>query len=414
MTLKHHKLSVAAMLGLSVALSPVASQAAEATNIGYGQAGGAHSVFSTMENALNNQSALTNSAFGLGAAFTVTGEAKGLENIFDRFKIDIQDEVDALTITQIAADAFVNAFNDGSIAVSADASIPLLVKTNNFGNISVIMSRSMGASAKTFQHTVNDGLPATVDVQLGMDVVAAEKTEVALGYSKKLNALDATKVFGKDSMVSYGVKARLVSVGANKSITNFDNIKTGATNSETYIEDQLKAIDGKVATSEHFTADFGLRVSAENWNAGATVKNIMPITVDYTIDPANTDATQLAGQFDASFEMGAFAVVDATYHSADKNWAISAYAETNEHKSYLNQSVQNSGIHASYATDTAYIPDLRLGFDQNLVGTQFSKYSAGLTVGFVNIDVAASSMSFAADKQEDFAGSVSLSMEAEF
>jgi uncharacterized cupredoxin-like copper-binding protein len=400
-------------LSISCAIaSSTAIAGQQATNIGYGPVGGDHSVFSSVANPVNNHSALENSKVGMGSAVTVELEVSGTEGLFNNFEDVIQAAAAAGSLSQEVADGFTNNYKNASLYASSSLSIPVLVKTTDYGNISVEYSKAMGLKAKTFQHEQSNGTPLVADVQLGMQTTFTEKTELAVGFARKTNTLDVTDTFGDGAELIYGVKGRLVQTGGNVHAYNFNRyLLTGDAQKD--IEDTAKAIEDRISLDSAFTADIGFRIDTPNWNTGLTVKNLIPVNVKLDRKHGDQAEADMAGAYETKYEMNSYAVIDASLYSKDKNWKLSGYAETNEHTNFAGLSEQNAGVHASYATDTAYVPDVRFGVDKN-VSSDLTKYTAGLTLGFVNLDVSTSQLSYNDDTQEDFAGAVSLSVEAEF
>ncbi len=71
----------------------------------------------------------------------------------------------------------------------------------------------------------------------------------------------------------------------------------------------------------------------------------------------------------------------------------------------------------SYATNSAwYIPDVRLGLRGNMVGTEYTYGTAGLTFGFLTLDVASTTTDFSgiSDKQKDAGAMASVGVEFDF
>jgi len=403
------------IIALSVSCAIASSTAIagqEATNIGYGPVGGDHSVFSSVSNPVNNHSALENSKVGVGLSATVEVEVSGTEGLFNNFEDVIQTAAAAGALSQETANGFTNNYKDASLYAASSLSIPVLVKTTDYGNISVEYSKASGLKAKAIQHEQSNAIPLVADVQLGMQTTFTEKTELAVGYARKTNALDVTDTFGERAELIYGVKGRLVQTGGNVHAFNFNRyLLTGDAKQD--IEDTAKVLDERISLDSSFTADIGFRIDTPNWNTGLAVKNLIPVNVKLERKHGTQAEADMAGFYQTKYEMNTYAVIDASLYSEDKNWKLSGYGETNEHTNFAGLKEQNAGVHASYATDTSYIPDVRFGVDKNL-SSDLTKYTAGLTLGFVNLDVSTSQLNYNDDTQEDFAGAVSLSMEAEF
>lgn len=409
------KKTIIALSIATVLTSTPGMAAQQATNIGYGPVGGEHSVFSTVSNPVNNQSALNGSDFGIGAAATFSGEYSGFENVFTNFENDIQAKVSDFSLTQADADAFIDKHKNGLISVSADTVIPLLVKTEKYGNISVELQKSRGISMTAFEHNqLNNNPLVPAEVQLGVQGTYVEKNELSVGFARTMTSVDLDDTFGSDAKLSYGVKARMVQIGGNTYAYNFNRNLSSLNDVEQEIEDAVNVLDDSVSTDSSVTVDLGFRVSTPNWNVGLTGKNLVAVETDLEVKHDAQATSDMSDSYEAKVKMEPYGIIDAAYHTEDKNWKISAYAETNEHQVYTGAKEQNIGVHASYATDNAWIPDVRLGADKNLAGSELTKYSIGLTMGIASLDISASDFSYDGENQEDFAGQIAFSLEAEF
>lgn len=411
------KLSILAGAVASAMMMPaVASAGQVGTNIGYGPAGGEHSVFGSLTNPVNNYSGLNGSNFGLGISATAEGEVSGAENLFDNFESTIQAAADLAALPEATADAFTAQYNNAMIYGASSIDVPLLVKTAEYGNISVEYNKSAGFMAKSFEHNQSNGSLLIADVQLGMQTSYAEKTELAVGFAREMTSVDVANTFGDGAKVVYGVKGRLVQAGGNVHAYNFNRNLLSTNDTEQEIEDIISTINDDVSTNSAFTADMGIRVETPNWNAGMTVKNLVPVDVDLAVKHNAFATADMGGFYATKFEMNRYATIDGSMYSEDRNWKVSAYIDTNEHTNFAGLEEQNAGVHASYATDTAYLPDVRVGIDKNLK-TDMSKTTLGLTMGPVSLDMSASDFGYDSDKaksQQDFAGALALSVEAEF
>lgn len=368
-----------------------------------------HSVFSIQENPVNVTNGLKNSnvAFGLGG--TGSAEFYGMDNIFDNFDT-AKSQINPLDLpgSQAALDAFVSQYKNGGLSARLDVNIPLLYKTTEHGSFAVEVGRVSGVSGSTFGYSHDDGNPTDVDAYLGIDTALTSKDEIAVSYARHMR-LGSTD----DLKLNYGMKARGMNIGANKYVFDFDGLVNLNAASQDEFEDVVDALDSSMNYETHFTADLGFSLNASNWTTSLSVKNLIPVNVDYQITHSDALDSKLGNSFDRSFTVGTYGVISGALHTQDNNWTLSAYAETNAHQNLLNMEEQNIGANASFATDTSWIPDVRFGLNNNLAGTEFTTYAFGLTLGVLNLDVSASQLSYDSDKQEEFAGAASLSLEFE-
>lgn len=382
-----------------------ASTSTQATNIGYGMGGGEYSLYSTLENPSNINTALPNSNYGAGFSGTGSVEVSGFEGIFDRFDT-LKNKGVGLANSDVSA--FEDSYSKGRIGAMIKGVVPVLVKDIDYGQFYINYAFANGVSSRAIKTNYAAGglLP---DVQLAFDTSYIKKKELAFGFARDLTNSLVAETFGENVKLSYGVKAKLQDIGSNKHVFNFNNELNNSNSSKDGFQDVIDSLDSKIDTKSHFTADIGAKLKGSYWTIGTAVMNVLPVDIDYNV----VNDGGLTNEYASSFTIKPYGLLDAAVHTKDKNWRASTYVETNSHKSILNLVEQNAGAGISYASDIFYIPDVRLGLNKNLTGSELTQYTAGLTLGFVNFDVALSKFDIDSDNYSDFAGSASLSIELE-
>lgn len=410
MKLKQTAIAILTLSGLST--SAVAGVYDSST--GYWPVGGEHSAFSTNANPVNNHTALNDSDFSVGLGAVVEAEVSGAENLINNFESTIQAAADLAALPESVADAFTAQYKNAELYAATGIDIPVLVKTNDYGTISVEYSKSMGVMAKAFEHNQSNGSLLIADVQLGMQNTYSEKSELAVGFARELSSVDVADTFGEGAKVTYGVKGRLLQTGGNLFAYNLNRNLLSSQDIEQELEDIVKGLDDSVALKTGFTADLGVRVDTPNWNLGVLAKNIIPVDVDLAVKHNAFATADMGGFYATKFEINPYAVIDGSIYTEGRNWKLSGFAETNKHMNFAGNEQQNIGVNAAYISDSGFIPSVRFGMSKNLVGSELAKYSAGVTFGIVNLDVSTSSLSYNSSNQEDLAASAALSIEATF
>lgn len=329
-------------------------------------------------------------------------EVSGLESVFDNFETDIQDKAQNLTLTQAEADAFAKKYSDGQIGALISIKTPFWMNQTDFGDYSLSVNYSQGYSAKTFESRRDLNL---VNVNLGMDISSVESTEFALGLTANLDDDYGVHLI-EDAKVSVGGKLRFATISANQYLFDFNQYVTGGNTNDEF-DDALDSITSDRDSEQSLTLDVGGRIVTDNWAAGAVVKNLAPVKVNYQTFGGNMNV-------DTSYTLDTFAVLDGAYFDKGKNLTVGAYLETNEHTTLLNTEEQNAGAYLLVSPEWSWTPDFRFGYNKNLTGSELTVVSAGVSLGWFNFDVAASDFGYGGDNQEDFAGSASMSLTYNF
>lgn len=354
----------------------------------------------------------TENSFELGTSAKVYGEASGLENVFDRFKGDIQDNI--LSVTQNDADQFVNLFKDGRASVYTEFQAPgFSVNTESGATVGLDFKRTVGVNVGAIKHNqVVGGLLPDVQIAMGVDYI--EANELTIGYGRTIPSALVIEQYGVDGELTYQFDARMINVGAKKAVYNFNDSLSPTVNVENDIEDAIDGLNSGIDEQSMLTADLDVDFKTKNWSAGASVKNIVPVTVNYQLVAASATATDISDSYDVDYEMAPYGVIRGSVYSEGGNWMLSGSLDTNAHKTIMNNDEKNLTVMATYNPSQWYVPGVRFGVNKNLAGTEFTTYHLGLRYGVAALDLAATGTSYDASKQEDFAGSARLSVNMSF
>lgn len=140
--------------------------------------------------------------------------------------------------------------------------------------------------------------------------------------------------------------------------------------------------------------DAGIVWQDSNYNLGLVVANINQpefkfdrIQLD---DYDNPDIVNQLKKHD-SYSMESQMKLSGGLFTQDKHWSMSVGLDTNGVEDIMRDASQWASIGGAYHSDSWSIPSARLGYRKNLVGTELSYLSAGLTLfDLINVDIASS------------------------
>ncbi len=240
--------------------------------------------------------------------------------------------------------------------------------------------------------TLVGGIPTgfTVNNDSGVLVSASQVTDLSLGYSRPMMKSEQATLYA-------GTRAHYYKVEHSR-------IGIRMTNLTTNVEQQFDdAMDQDRGSSTGFGVDLGVLWVSEHYRLGATLANINEPSFDTGsidlvasgYDLNSSVAQQLAAN--DSYVMERQLALEAAVYTASQNWVISAGFDANAIEDALGDEYQWASLSAAYATDTWYIPGVRLGVRQNMAGTEIKYMTGGLSFGPVNLDVAYSPESVTID-----------------
>lgn len=154
-------------------------------------------------------------------------------------------------------------------------------------------------------------------------------------------------------------------------------------------EDTLKDAESKDSTG--LGVDLGAQWSSRYYRAGVWGNNInspqfkfnkLDLT-SYT-DPTIKKDLQ-AGE---TYTMKPQVQVETAIHTENQQWVLDLNFDANSVRDPLDREFQWLAVNAAHVTNTFWIPGFRVGYRENLVGTQLSYVTAGLTWFGVNLDLA--------------------------
>jgi hypothetical protein len=140
--------------------------------------------------------------------------------------------------------------------------------------------------------------------------------------------------------------------------------------------------------------DAGAVWQDSNYNLGLTLVNANKPEFSFSkVELEDFDNPEILSELNKhdTYVMGSQVKLSAGLFTLDKQWSMNMGLDTNGVEDIMRDASQWVSIGGAYNSDGSYVPSARLGYRQNLVGTELSYVSAGLTLfNFLNLDVASS------------------------
>jgi len=210
----------------------------------------------------------------------------------------------------------------------------------------------------------------------------------SVSYSKEMYELPEGIVYG-------GFRLAYYQVLLTKSLISFQEFSDATTLLEDEISD---AIGGGGAAG--FGLDIGTLFVTPHYQVGGTLKNINAPSFDYPVIGKNceTDACFSALGFsdeidlEETYTMFPQLNLEGSLYSLSRMWAISTSLEVNPIRDMVANEYQWFTLSSSFMpklwTKWFWAPGVRVGYRQNLVGTQMNYLTFGVSWLFAHIDVA--------------------------
>jgi hypothetical protein len=259
---------------------------------------------------------------------------------------------------------------DNNGAFMLDASLSALAKAN-------VLSSDVTANTTTFEVETDASFQAQTAVDLG----------IGLGYSQSMWE-------NSHGMLVGGVKATMHNISMGRALVSLDDDSVDAGDA---ISD---AISDDAITSSGVGIDLGAVWVSNYYQVGVTVANINEpefdgVSLDTTCGSDTCDAAQSlvsAGKLDVSgskYIMEMQTTVDLAVSTTGKQITLGMSYDTNPVKDAVGDEYQWAVASLSYYGDSHFLPGIRVGYRQNMAGSELSYGTFGLTVlKRLNIDLA--------------------------
>lgn len=341
-----------------------------------------------------------------------------LGEVWDSLDPDFTASVEAVAreaATQAALLALVKDDGYGKTWLSAD--LPLTLGTEGYGGVWTFSANWSGASksygliqpiefdqdtaraalegwVRSNPNSLPAFLPLGDQVLLSVDPVtnavrfalendssmlskASQTTTLNVGYSRRAWGNEAGSLY-------LGAEAKLYLMRLSRFSVRFGDI----TNSEELFE----AIrDSNFRNAERAAVDIGALWVGNRYQLGIQVTNLNEPNFVFPavdLDPYGDESIIDFLQSDQSYTMDRQVKLEASVFTTDRRWSAHVGIDADSATDPLGDEFQWITFSTAYATDSRWIPSVRIGYRENLTGTEKQYLSVGVTAfSFVHFDI---------------------------
>ena len=331
---------------------------------------------------------------------------------------ELQALVDEITVKAISLAAFVaTSVTELNAKAFVSADVPILISNDSIGAWTFGANTSLTTNLRglndpiTFDSdealqalqdiynleqtdgiqtfTLNGGASVTVDPATGDATFqfennsatvtrAAQITEISVGYSRKVWQQEDNKIY-------VGVKPKYFDVGLSNSFVFISNIENA--------RDIFQALD---KSSFNYTQDFGIDLGAiwtnKQYQLGATLTNINEPDFQFPeIDLSSISNPDIKNAIleSQTYVMERQLKLEAGFITPGGAWGLNFGLDVNAVPDPMLDDYQWVSVGAGFASDSWWLPGARLGARKNMVGTELTYITAGVTLfNIVNLDLA--------------------------
>jgi hypothetical protein len=206
---------------------------------------------------------------------------------------------------------------------------------------------------------------------------ASQLTEIGVGYSRESFANATGSLY-------LGLEAKLYLMRLSRFSARFGDI--------TDSEELFDAIrDASFDSEEEFGIDIGALWVSENYQLGVQWTNINEPEFRYPdidLAPYRSAAVIDFLQRDQVYTMDSQVKLEASLFSSDRRWSAHLGYDVDAAKDPFGDKFQWLTLSGALARDSFWLPNVRIGYRQNLAGTELGYVSVGLTAfKYVNFDL---------------------------
>lgn len=401
--MKRLLLSSALFLPLVVQAQPLFHSTG--ANLTYGMNSHAPSVISITSNpaaaAVSLSKEGTTAAVGIISSVGTSVEFGQIDNFSDQIDrlitrldepVNTPDDADAI---KLEFEEFLQqAEQEGYVIANAAIHIPLMplmfASESLGGAITLDVNAGLQAySGLLYAPLEYNSTTEEMETNSALYIKGAAVAEVSAGYSRK--------VWGNNNGGLYaGITGKYYQVELTKNVISLNDTDDG-------LEDTLAdEFDQNQQSTSNFGIDLGLLWVANHYSLGVTLANANAPEFDYGTLGSNCD--QLSGpaqnncytaashnnkiDLTETYTMDPQLRVEATLHSANRHWLLNTSYDANSVRGPIGNEIQWMTAAVGYVPDN-WIPGVRFGYRKNLVGSQLSMATFGLTLlKGLNLDVA--------------------------
>jgi len=245
----------------------------------------------------------------------------------------------------------------------ADGDLP--TRFDLTGGVFLSVDPSSGATSVEFE---NDSLLLTR---------SARVQEFSLGYSQQAGKFESGNLY-------WGVAPKVIVAGLSNVAVRIGDI----TDSEKIFDDIR---DAEFTNDTAFGMNAGVVWNAENYSVGATVQDLIEADFDFpsidTSDYTNENIISGLNRIE-TYKLERQLKLEGNYTSDSRRWSFNGVVDANAIHDVIGFEYQWLSLSGGYHSGNWIVPDVRVGFHQNLVGSELSYMAAGVTLlKFINLDV---------------------------
>lgn len=336
-------------------------------------------------------------SYELGEVGNLTDKVDDLESILGRTDYQSQAEVDAAIAkaNSIVSDVA----NTAYLKVSGSTQIPfmpIIYKSNSRGAFMLDISASFVGRANVLADDIvgeQSGSDYKIKSNTAFYVKTATDLRLGLGYSQSVLRTNYGELIG-------GVKANVHKISLGRSLAVLTDEDDDASKVFT---DSL--FDGQRSTS-NVGVDLGTIWVSNNYQLGATIANINQPKFDYgdlgncsglsgsALTSCNASVSFAGtGQLNLSetYQMKTQSTIDGAITSRNRQWILAGSYDLNSVKDPVGDKYRWAVASLSFFSDNVIVPGFRVGYRENLAGSQLKYITGGLTFfRRLNVDVAVS------------------------
>ena len=218
---------------------------------------------------------------------------------------------------------------------------------------------------------------------------STQTTEFSFSYSREAMSAGSGNLF-------FGARANIYLKQLSRVSVRFGDI--------TDSEELFEAIrDADFRSDEGAGIDLGLLWVADNYQLGAQVTNINEPDFrfpDVNTEPYNSEEAVRFLESDALYTLDRQLKLEASLFTDDRRWSAHLGYDWDPVTEPMGDRFQWLTLSGGFNTDSWWIPSVRIGYRQNLAGTELGYASIGATLfKYVNIDIASALDSVEIDGQ---------------
>lgn len=206
---------------------------------------------------------------------------------------------------------------------------------------------------------------------------STQTTELNLGYSRRAWSNEAGSLY-------LGAEARIYLMRLSRLSVRFGDI----TDSEALF-DAIR--DNAFRQDENFGVDVGALWVGDNYQLGLQVTNVNEPGFEFpdvNLAPYRNADTINFLLSDRKYKMDRQLKLEASLFTSDRRWSAHLGYDADPATDPMGDRFQWLTVSAGFATDSWWLPSGRIGYRQNLAGTELSYVGIGVTAfKFVNIDI---------------------------